>query len=72
MSVQELTDQQIISMLPNTCPAMTVIVSGTRDKKSREYRSAFSRINRHLKSMNKCGMIRWDKVVDDAKLWEVC
>ena len=21
---------------------------------------------------NECGMIRWDRVVDDAKLWEIC
>ena len=71
MTVEELDDQQILSMLPNTCPAMTVRISGTTDKKSREYKTVFSRINRHLKSMHRCGIIRWDKVVDDAKLWEV-
>ena len=71
MTVEELTDSQILSMLPNTCPAMAIRISGTDNKNSRKYKSVFSRINRHLKSMNKCGMIRWDKVVDNAKLWEV-
>ena len=71
MTVQEVADSQILSMLPNTCPAITIKISGTSDKKSLKYRTTFSRINRHLKSMHRCGMIRWDKVVEDAKLWEV-
>lgn len=72
MTLLEIDDQQIISMLPATCPEMAVKMSGTNNKRSIEYRRHMAYINRHLISMYKCRIIKWEKIRNGGKLWELC
>lgn len=72
MTLLEIDDKEILSMLPATCPQIAVRMSGTTDKKSLQYRRYQLIVNRHLNSMSKQKMVKWEWTINRAKLWELC
>ena len=67
-----VSDEWIIGCLPSTCPEMALLWMKENDLRHTDqlYQLLKSRIQRHVKSMEKFGMIEYRyETKDGAKIW---
>lgn len=71
MTLIEIDDEKLISLLPATTSQLASKLSGTTDKKSRKYKSYMSLVNRHMESMKRYKIVRLSGTMDRSKFWTV-
>lgn len=67
----DIPDTTIIAMLPSTSSEIVAQLRHDPEKKSAEFRNWVSFVNRRLESMERFGIVKWEKVIKRAKVWEV-
>lgn len=71
MTLIQLDDAKLISLLPATTSELAHELSGTKDKKSKTYKYYMTLVNRHMESMRRYNIVKLKGIEHRTKIWEV-
>ncbi len=69
MTLIEIDDDRLLSLLPATTSELAMILSGTTDKKSETYKRYMTLINRHMESMKRYNIVEMTGIKARTKTW---